>query len=258
MAVIYGPLRAEPTPYLLLNRIANYLRDYITTDLRNENFFSYNLDGTFPSFITDGGNDMFDNGNYTAPWLLAGTDYTNGFSIASPPALNYSNTTSTLQDTNFYYVSLGYSTSPDRRPLTVLGSRSVDGTPVGFQKAGNIGADGGGNLVSGDVYTGSEINGFTTHAYYRQTYGQSTDPAICDLYMLLGHANWGTTFGSINKYASSDKQIQGAYFYASGSTKNVLAIATLLSRPTPSVIPLSAVQTVVTNYTLRIKEALNY
>lgn len=247
----------DANPYSLLVTMADYLRTNID-QLKNPDFFSYSLDGTVYS-INDGGNDMFDNGNFTAPWLIAGTDYTALTSIPNASAIDYSQVTTTTLDTNFGYVSLGYGTSPDRRPLTVLGARNVDGVVVGFQKAGNIGADGAGNIVYGDVYTGEIFNGFTTHAYYRQTYGQASDPAICDLYMLLGHANWSTNFGTINKYTNTNKGIQGAYFYASGATvKNVLAISTLLSKPTPNQIPLADVQSVVQTYTLLIKTALGY
>ena len=243
-------------PYQDLDKIATYLRNYITTSLRNPSFFSYSLDGT-SYYITDGGNDMFDNGNYTTLWLNAGTNYTGGSTMTIPPALSYSQTTRASTDTDFYYVSLGYSTSPDRRPLTFLGSRSGTGGPIGFQKAGNIGADGLGNITIADVYTGSVINGFTTHAYYRQTFGESTDPAICDLYILLGHPAWNSTFGTINKFASTNKQIQGAYFYTSGAgTKNILAIVTLLSRASPTEIPLTDIQTVVQNYTSLIGQSI--
>lgn len=245
-------------PYLLLDTIATYLMGYITTDLRNPNFFQYNLDGNQYQ-ISDGGNDMFDSGNYTAPWLISNTNYTNLTTIPIPPSLGYSTTASTITDTDFYYVSLGYSTTPDRRPLTIIGTRSGVGKPIGFQKAGNIGADGGGFLDGGIIYSGSVINGFTTHAFYRQTYGQASDPAICDLYILLGHNNWDSVFGTINSFASTNKGIQGGYFYTSGATtKNILAITTLLSRPTNQPIPLSDVQLVTQNYITRIKEILNY
>jgi hypothetical protein len=53
--------------------------------------------------------------------------------------------------------------------------------------------------------------------------------------------------------------MQGAYFYTKGAgTKNILAITTLLSRASPTEIPLNDIQTVVQNYTLRIKEALGF
>ena len=249
------PYAVNP-PFQDLDKIATYLRNYITTSLRNPSFFSYNLDGNQYQ-ISDGGNDMFDGGNYTTYWSIAGTNYTSGVTIAIPPCLGYSQTTATSTDTDFYYVSLGYGTSPDSRPLTILGARSGTGNPIGFQKAGNVGADGGGSITISDVYTGSIVNGFTVHAYYRPTYGQASDPAVCDVYILLGHPAWNSTFGTINKFASTNTNLQGAYFYTSGAgVKNILAITTLLSRPSPTQIPLSDVQTVVDNYTSLIAQSI--
>jgi hypothetical protein len=249
------PYAVNP-PYQDLDKIATYLRNYITTSLRNPSFFSYDLDGNQYQ-ISDGGNDMFDGGNYTTYWSIAGTNYTSGITITIPPCLGYSQITATSTDTNFYYVSLGYGTSPDRRPLTLLGARSGTGDPIGFQKAGNVGADSGGSITISDVYTGSIVNGFTVHAYYRQTYGQSSDPAVCDVYILLGHPAWNSTFGTINKFASTNTNLQGAYFYTSGAgVKNILAITTLLSRPSPTQIPLSDIQTVVDNYTILISQSI--
>ena len=67
---------------------------------------------------------MFDGGNYTMPALLDNTTYLNDSKISVPPALSYNTTTMSLTDTDFYYVSLGYEESPDKRPLTLLGTRS--------------------------------------------------------------------------------------------------------------------------------------
>lgn len=261
------------TPYEQLNTITSYLRNYVT-ELRNPQFFLYRLDGTAYT-ITDGGNDMFDaGGNSTAPWLRAGTNYTSpgSITISIPPALPYSSQSRTLTDTNFGYASFGYTQSAGTfpaaqssiyHPLTMFGARSGSG-PIGWQKAGNIGADGLGNIETGSLYTGSVINGFTTYAYYRQTYGQASDPNICDVYMLFGHPNWNSNFGTVAWSASLDKGGQGGALYATGSASNLLAVTTLLSRsgstPTgPSLlISASDLQTVVTNYTTRMKEALGY
>lgn len=260
-------------PWQQINTIISYLRGYATT-FRNPQFFIYRLDGT-PYYIVDGGQDMFDaNGNGTAPWLRAGTNYTNPGSTAipTPPALPYSSQSSTLTDTNFYYASFGYTQSAGSfpaaqssvyHPLTMIGSRSGSG-PIGWQKAGNIGADGFGSISTGSLYTGSVINGFTTYAYFRQTYGEGVDPNICDVYMLFGHSNWGSNFGTVVWSASLSTAGQGAALYATGSASNLLAITTLLSRTgsTPSVasLPISSsdLRTVVDNYTLRLKEALSY
>lgn len=245
-------------PYLVLETIATTLRDYITTDLRNPNFYAYNLDGTSYA-IVDGGNDMFDTGNFTGPWLRANTNYSQSTSIPVANSIDYANTTTTIMDTDFYYVSLGYGTNPDRRPLTVLGTRSGSNNAIGFQKAGNSGADGQGFLISGDIYTGNTVNGFTVHAFYRQSYGQLIDPATCDVYILLGHPNWDSRFGTIRKYSFPSTTNSGSHFYTfDNQCRNVLAIATLLSRPANLPINEADIRTVVDNYTLRIGQSLSF
>jgi hypothetical protein len=260
------------SPWQQINTIIPYLRSNVA-DFRNPLFFYYRLDGNIYS-ITDGGNDMFDAGNTTAPWLRAGTNYTNPGStqIPVPPALPYSSQSSTLTDTNYYYASFGYTQSAGTfpasqsiiyHPLTMIGARSGSG-PIGWQKAGNIGADGSGNILTGSIYTGSTVNGFTVYAYYRQTYGQATDPNICDVYMLFGHPNWGSDFGTVVWSASLNTQGQGATLYATGSASNLLAITTLLSRtgstPAGPSLPISAsdITTVVDNFALRIKESISF
>ena len=64
---------ATGSPWQQIDTIISYLRNYVT-DFRNPLFFVYRLDNTAYS-ILDGGNDMFDGGNSTAPWLRAGTNY---------------------------------------------------------------------------------------------------------------------------------------------------------------------------------------
>ncbi len=264
---------ASGSPWQQLNTIVSYLRGYVT-DFQNPLFFVYRLDSNAYS-ISDGGNDMFDSGNSTAPWLRAGTNYvslTPTQIMPVPPALPYSSQSATLTDTNFYYTSFGYTQSAGTfpaaqsaiyHPLTMFGARSGSG-PIGFQKTGNIGADGLGSILTGSIYTGSTVNGFTTYAYYRQTYGQASDPNICDVYMLFGHSNWNSNFGTVAWSASLSTQGQGAALYATGSASNLLAITTLLSRtgstPTGASLPISAsdIATVVNNFALRIKEALSF
>lgn len=261
---------ATGSPWQQIDIITSYLRNYVS-DFRNPFFFTYRLDGN--SFqIFDGGNDMFDQGNYTAPWLRNGTNYTGLSSIATPPALSYLSQSSSTTDTNYYYASFGYTQSAGSfpaaqssiyHPLTMIGARSGSG-PIGWQKAGNIGADGGGNLLTGSLYTGAVVNGFTTYAYFRQTYGQNFDPNICDVYILLGHTNWNSNFGTVAWSASLSRELQGAALYATGSASNLLAITTLLSRTGSTTnaasLPISAsdIRNVVDNFTLRIKEALSF
>lgn len=252
-------------PYQTLNIIATYLRNHMS-DFRNPSFYNYQCDGS-GFFISDGGGDMYDNGNVTTPWLRSGTQYVGvgGYSVAAyPSAVTYTNNTRTLTDTDLYYVSLGYTQfvsvqDPTFLPLTVLGSRSGIGAPVGWQIGGNSGADGGGTLASGILYSGTSLNGFIVHAFYRETYNAG-DPSHCNLFILLGHDRWGSVFGTISSFADPVSNGGcGGYFYTSGaSVQNILAIQTLLSKNSGVLVTATECQTVVQNFTLRIKEALGY
>lgn len=252
--------------FALINTIIPYLRAN-SGSLRNPNFFTYFLDGNAYQ-IGDGGNDMYDGGNYTAPWLRNNTNYLNSNTIPVPSiALNYSSQSATLTDTNFYYASFGYSQSTGSfpagtqssrfHPLTMIGARSGSG-PIGFQKAGNIGADGLGSLTTASIYSGSVVNGFTAYAFYRQTFGQASDPAVCDIYVLLGHPNWGSVFNTVISSSNSSTDFNGGTLYATGSSSEILAMTTLLSRTGSIAITFNEVKTVVDNYITLVKTVLNY
>lgn len=247
-------------PHLFLNQIAVYLRNHMS-DFRNPSFYSYQLDGN-GQYINDGGGDMYDAGNFTTPWLRSGTQYVSNAGLGSfPLAVNYTNITSTITDTDFYYISLGYTQFTGVQditflPLTVIGSRSTSG-PVGWQVGGNSGADGGGTLASGQIWGGTESNGFTTYAFYRETYNAG-DPSHCNLIILLGHPNWKSSFGSINSFADPVANGgNGVYYYTDNAT-NILAIQTLLSKNSGQLVTAAECQTVVSNFTLRIKQALGF
>jgi hypothetical protein len=245
--------------YDSIGALATYMSGYMY-EYRNSSFYSYNLDGD-ATYINDGGSDMYDNGNFTTPWLIAGTNYT-GSTIStanSPSRISYANTTQTLVDTSFRYASLGYGTSPDYRPLTVIGTRNTTGNPIGWQKGGNSGADGSGTLLSNFAYSGTTVNGFTTYAYIRQTYN-AFDPSHCDLYILLGHSNWDSTFGSISSFADPVANGGcGGYLFTSGAgVKNILAITTLLSKASGVQVTTAECQTVTTNITNRVKLYFGY
>jgi len=260
------------TPYTELQTIAEYLRNYMP-EFRNPSFYAYQLDGNGYE-ISDGGGDMYDNGNISSPWVIANTDYyssTNAYNpSAYPLAVDYTNsaTTATL-DTSFGYISLGYqqydniSQSLTYLPLTVLGSRNNDaygfGLPVGFQTGGNSGADGGGTLASGSIYSGETVSGFTAYAFFRETYNAS-DPSHCDLYILLGHPNWNSTFGTVNSFAQPTSVGGcGGYLYTTGAgTKNILAIKTLLSKNSGQLVTSSECQTVVNNFIIRVKQSQGF
>lgn len=258
------------TPFSDLENIAIYLRSFMN-DFKNPSFYNYRLDGD-GYYIEDGGGDMYDNGNISSPWVISNTEYvgTDGYSpIDYPFAVDYTQSATTqMLDTSFGYVSLGYQQftgvqSPTYLPLTVLGARDNTtygpGLPIGFQTGGNSGADGGGALASGDIYNGNIVDGFTVYAFYRETFNAG-DPSHCDLYILLGHPNWDSTFGTVSSFAQpTNVGGCGGYLYTSGvGTENVLAIKTLLSKSGGALVTSAECQTVVDNFIVRIKQALNF
>lgn len=245
--------------YNSIGALATYMSGYMS-EYRNSSFYSYALDGD-NTYISDGGSDMYDGGNYTTPWLISGTTYAGATSSSAsyPSRISYANTTQTLVDTSFRYASLGYATSPDYRPLTVIGTRNTTGNPIGWQKGGNSGADGSGTLFSGFAYNGSTLNGFTTYAYIRETYNAS-DPSHCDLYILLGSSNWDSSFGTISSFADPvSNGGNGGYLYTYGAgVKNILAITTLLSKSGGVLVTTAECQAVTANITNRVKSYFGY
>jgi hypothetical protein len=249
----------------ILNTIAAYLRNYMT-EFRNPNFWAYTMDGT-NIFIDDGGEDMFDDGMFITPWLLSGDRYdlTSTDTEDYTQIITYDTVIETTVDTNCNYISLGYIPEEDTEdqqvdqslhPLTVLCYRPSG--PVGWQNGGNVGADGDGLANQGYVYENATVNGFTVYAGYRQVWGQR-DPVICQLVILLGHSSWGSVFGPVQKI-SDDEDSEYCQFvmYAGDGSKNILAINTLLSKPdtdNEEPIPTSELETVIFNFTKRIKEA---
>jgi hypothetical protein len=240
------------------------------TEFRNANFWAYTCDGDVEgNYINDGGNDMFDNGNFVTPWLLSGTLYnlTDSGLGAYPEHISYSTTTETTVDTDFNYVSLGWIYENDtdqpqinqsRHPLTVLGYRCSG--PVGWQVGGNVGADGGRSAVSGYVYSNATINGFNVYAGYRQVYNAG-DPTICNLIVLLGHPSWNSVFGPVSLQSDdNDSEYCQFYMYSGVGSENILGTYILLSKPdNDDTEPIANIEleTVINNLTLRIKEAMN-
>lgn len=244
-----------------LNTISAYLRDFMS-EFRNPSFYAYRFDGNQYQ-INDGGGDMYDGGNYIYPVLISGTQYTGSSGSTQPFSIGFSNTTATTVDTDFVYASLGYvqsaTTLTAAHPLTALGFRSTVGRPVGFQGAGNSGADGGGTLSSGILYSGTVINTFTVHAFYRQTSGAG-DPSHCNVVILLGHPNWSSVFGTISSYAQPvSNGGNGFSFYTSGaSVTGILAITTLLSKSGGIAVTAGECQTVVQAFVNRVKIATGF
>ena len=243
-----------------IQALASYMSAFLS-EYKNPSFYEYSLDGD-ATYIGDGGNDMYDNGNYTSPWLINNFQYTGNQSSGDsfPARISYANIVKTTVDTDFSYASVSnYTQLGSTRPLMVIGTRTTTGSPVGWQKGGNSGADGGGVFDSGFIYNASTVNGFTVYAFRRQTYSAS-DPSHCDLYILLGHPTWQSTFGTISSFADPVANgSNGGYLYTSGAgVKNILAITLLLSKAGGALVTTGDLTTVIGNIINRVKLYYGY
>lgn len=207
-------------------------------------------------YISDGGGDMYDSGNATyiltenSPTSWTDENVNNHLQNCHP--LQYSRTTVTdgsfnsttsgsfpLQ--NYKFVAGGYGTTALPNGNSNYGSvgvlimaatagnyNSSSSMKIGFGHKGNAGADGNGLIHADTVYNNATVNGFTVYAYALSTYNAG-DPTVCNLYMFVGHPNWGTTFGGAPvtyAEANTDKCNRGAWMI--GTQNNVLAITALL------------------------------
>jgi hypothetical protein len=223
-----------------------YLSSYMS-EFRNTSFYSYNLDQDAFT-ISDGGGDMYDGGNATQLYNNSGTVT---FNIAYNSAL-------TTIDTDLVYKGLGYGISPDQRPLSLMAYRNNNSTPkyLGWQKTGNLGADGGGAQLNGWVHEGTTVNGFVVYAWYRLVYSAG-DPSVCDFYMFIGHGNWNSSFGTFSTFAAASTDNNQNYVFTTNSL-NIISIATLLSKPSGAQVTVGEMQSVVAAWTSRLKTHLNY
>jgi hypothetical protein len=277
------------TPSVFFDSMVFDLNNYLS-EYRNPNFFFYWLDtGGDDTIIGDGDNDMFDGGNRTLPQgpYSFNSRYITGSKAQSPQAgdiaIAYETARTTqVYDTNFYYKTFGYgggtnhqtgawefplsvngNFSPaanrkESRPLTAFGYRTGSNQTVGWAKIGNLGSDGNGVVSASFIYENATVNTFQVWAYRRIQYA-TTDPSVCDLYMIIGHPRWGSVYGGVTAESTpASDGIQNAYLKMDNST-NVIAVTMLLSK----VINFSAIngaevtaaecQTIVQNLTARMK-----
>ena len=218
-------------------------------------------------YIGDGGGDMYDSGNYT---ICVASNVNSNFSSSgtgNSEPVSYANTSFTTPSgsaaTNYKYVAGGFPSS--NKNLNSHGALIVAATTgnsgdqyCGLARGGNSGADGSGSKSTVDLYTNSSVDGFTVYASYMMISGAG-DPSTCDLYILLGHDKWATTFGTITKYSQSGTgNMNDGMWSDSTDQNNVLAIATLAAR-TSGVAPVqSEMQDIVDEIIADIKAQFGY
>lgn len=227
------------------------LRDYMSdvgTAIRNgrtgylltTNNYSYRFDINDARYVSDGGGDIYDSGNFTSP-ISSSTRSTSSPSITGSPSshpdsIYYSQTTPLVHPnlSNYTYVAGGWTYlnyAGNDGPLIVATTTGNSGYQwCGWMVGGNSGADGSGSRSQTDIYNGSVVNGFTVYSSYMSTTGAG-DPSSNDLYILLGHPKWKSTFGTINKYNNTSTQYTNSAMWSeSTSQNNILAIKLFIAR----------------------------
>jgi hypothetical protein len=233
----------------------------LTTDRHN---ITYTGD---EKYISDGGGDMYDNGNYTICMNESSPSFSDFSSSgrSNSEAISYDDTSVTTPNgsgvSDYRYIAGGRSGNnlDSEGALIVAATTGNSGhTYCGFAKGGDSGADGGGTKSQVDLYNGDTVDGFTVYSSYMMTHG-ANDPSTCNLYILLGHSKWGTVFGTINKYNyTSTYKVSDAMWSESSSQNNVLAIATLAARTSGNTPVQSEMEGIVDDIISDIKTQFGY
>jgi hypothetical protein len=224
-------------------------------------------------------------GNWTIPANDSDffTQYVSTFEGSGPtpgPSIRYQVAkTTTVYDGDFYVKTFGYGDQdieptnrvnlpagsyPTSRPLTAFGYRPGSNRTVGWGKTGRYRGNPFNTL--GFIYENATVNGFQVYAWRRCVYGAFVAggysggtyyPAVCDLYLLIGHPRWNSVFGTVTFASSEGTAQQSSQLKMSGST-NVLAVTMLLCKQeqfgtVSTDIPVANLQTIVQNLTARMK-----
>lgn len=198
-----------------LNTIADWHVESNLTPLLNSsfsNFYYYLYDGyvnaNSVSYIRDGGNDMFDNGNYIDIWGNCIT----GFSNLSYGTIN-------TEATHGFYIT----------PSNVWPNTTVIYVQKGTSRInvrGDRGSDGGGTI------TNDKASYTTSNSRYGDVFfnanGLANDPSILDIWFTIQNSNWGSRITSSNDQRETiDDNSYNHYVEVGGS--NYIFVKTLLS-----------------------------
>jgi|TARA_R100000030_G_scaffold57796_2_gene43510 hypothetical protein len=269
-SIISSHLSAGALPDLrtIMSDIGTAIQNGRTGYILTTNNYSYRFDGGDARKINDGTGDIFDNGNWTTPIsssTRSNSSPSNGSTATShPDSIYYSQTTPLVHPTfsNYTYVAGGWTNnnySVNDGPLIVATTTGNSGYQwCGWMVGGDSGADGSGTRTTVDLYNGVDVNGFTVYSSYMSTYNGG-DPSSNDLYILLGHPNWGSVFGAINKYNNTSSQsTNSAMWSESTSQNNILAIKLFLSRQSATLPVQGEMQGIVNDIISDIKTQLGY
>ena len=192
---------------------------------KNLDFYSYRFDGN-ASYVGDGGGDMYDGGNWTRIYIDG--------QISNN--LTYSQTVASVFTANnnkrVEHVGMGYTPGA---PLAYL-CKCSQRARIGFQKAGNLGADGWGTQINNIVCDREFLDGYEVYAWRRQVYNAG-DPSICDLFFAI--ADNSSVVHSRQMFARVGGSTDDGYSEFYMDCTNVLMGCILLSRPHGIAVPVS-------------------
>lgn len=181
-------------------------------DATFSNFYYYEFDGyanaNSVSYISDGGNDMFDSGNYIDIWGNCIT----GFSNLSYGTIN-------TEATHGFFIT----------PSNIWPNTTIVYVQKGTSRInvhGNRGSDGSGT-VTNDKNAYSTSNDRYGDIFYNAN-GLASDPSILDVWFTIQNSNWGSRVSSSNdQRETTDSNSYGQYVEITGS--NYIFVKTLLS-----------------------------
>ena len=208
----------------LITRLSN--NNYKTTATGASNNFAIFLATPVMTFISDGGSDMFDNGNYVS------------FSIDGTETANIQYGTLVEESTYGYYVGEG-------SPYPHLSIAYADSAALQWRTSGNLGADGSGTISnSTGTYT---CSGGRHGSYWLNTTRGAGDPAVGDLWFTIEKTEWSSNISSTTdnrKVSNTDSYNHN--MIATGT--NFFFCKALLSRGSGQNINTAEVETFLQNY----------
>jgi hypothetical protein len=234
-----------------ISYIRNILYNGNPSNYKNSSFYEYILDGD-EYYLLDGGNDMFDSGNYTTAVEFNGSSIIN-----TTNNLSYTNTIGSTQtflssNTIVNTCSLGYLT-----PLMMLTKFSTTNTSsyFGIRKIGNLGADTAGTKDSGYVYPTNSY-GVSCLGFYQRVYNAGTDSSVCDLFFIISTNS--LTGNSIYYPSNGSTDIQDCgLLYRGSDVANCIFGNVLLSVANAVAVSTGSMQNILNNICYFISQAGN-
>jgi hypothetical protein len=192
------------------------------------NFYFYVYDGG-ANFITDGGLDMWDTGNYIS---------LGGFRTAA--SNNYGVVSNTPQTNNGFFIS-------QANVWPQIAFAYVASGTIIWSNAGDVGSDGGGAFsnFAGSYTTAS--SGRYGQYWVNENYAAQTDPTICYVWFTILNPTYASALTASNDGRKQNVNNTYTQFFSITGT-NICFAQMLLSRSSGQFIPTTDITNYITNY----------